>query len=179
MEVIQLIFPQFKNIHLIKKLDEKRIEFLKKQEFVLIIALLIIDNSDNSDYFFYKFKLSNKEKKRINFLKEVFKNKKKNNFFSKTNMYKMMYINGKQSLIDLIKFQLILEKKNYKNLSSLLKHFEKIEPPVFPIKANDLMSQYKIGEGKTLGAKLKKMEEIWISNKFNISKKEINKVMEN
>ena len=41
------------------------------------------------------------------------------------------------------------------------------------------MNQYKISEGKTLGTKLKKIEEIWIDNKFNISKKQINKVMEN
>ena len=74
---------------------------------------------------------------------------------------------------------MIIEKKNNNNLKSLLKYYEKKEPPIFPVKASDLMDQYKISEGKTLGIKLKKIEEIWIDNKFNISKKQINKVMEN
>tara|TARA_E500000331_G_scaffold356077_1_gene413347 strand:+ start:923 stop:2197 length:1275 start_codon:yes stop_codon:yes gene_type:complete len=177
LEVIELIFPQFKNIHVIKKIDKKKIEFLKSQEFIIIIALLIIDNSDNSDYFFYKYKFSNSEKKRINFLKEMFKNKKNNNFFSKENLNKIMYVHGKESLIDLIKFYFIIEKKNTKNLKSLLRYFEKKETPIFPIKANKLMSEYQIGEGKTLGIKLKKIEEIWINNKFSISAKQIGKVM--
>ena len=69
--------------------------------------------------------------------------------------------------------------KNNNNLKSLLKYYQTKEPPIFPVKASDLMDQYKISEGKTLGIKLKKIEEIWIDNKFNISKKQINKVMEN
>ncbi len=179
LEVIELIFPQFKNIHIIKKLDSKKLEILNNLEFTLVIALLIIDNTDNSEYFFYKYKFSNKEKKRINFLKEIFKTKQNNNFFSKSSLNKVLYFYGKDSLIDLINFQMIIEKKNNNNLKSLMKYYEKKEPPIFPVKASDLMNQYKISEGKTLGIKLKKIEEIWIDNKFNISKKQINKVMEN
>ncbi len=107
----------------------------------------------------------------------MFKNKKNNNFFSKENLNKIMYVHGKESLIDLIKFYFIIEKKNTKNLKSLLRYFEKKETPIFPIKANKLMSEYQIGEGKTLGIKLKKIEEIWINNKFSISAKQIGKVM--
>ncbi len=177
LEIIELIFPQFKNIHLIKKLDNKKLEFLKNQEFVIIIATFIIDSTDNSDYFFYKFKFSNKEKKRINFLKEIFKIKPSINFFSKSELEKILYIQGKESLLDIIKFQFIREKKNSKNLFNLLKYFEKKDPPIFPIKAIDLMKEYKIGEGKNLGTKLKKIEEIWIDNKFKISTKQINKIM--
>ena len=62
LEVIELIFPQFKNIHILKKLDSKKLEILNNLEFTLVIALLIIDNTDNSEYFFYKYQFSNKEK---------------------------------------------------------------------------------------------------------------------
>ena len=115
----------------------------------------------------------------IQFQKSHFKTKQNNNFFSKSSLNKVLYVHGKDSLIDLLNFQIIIEKKNNNNLKSLLKYYEKNEPPIFPIKASDLMDQYKISEGKTLGIKLKKIEEIWIDNKFNISKKQINKVMEN
>tara|TARA_S200000501_G_C20845966_1_gene753660 strand:- start:1314 stop:2588 length:1275 start_codon:yes stop_codon:yes gene_type:complete len=178
LEVLELIFPQFKNIHLLKKLNQQKIAFLKNQEFIFIVALFVIDNSDNVDYFFYKFKFSNKEKKKINFLREIFKTKQHRDLFSKKNLNKILYLYGKESLIDLIKFQLIFEKKNNNNLRFLLKYFEKKEPPIFPIKANDLMNKYQIGEGKNLGNKLKKIEEIWVDNKFNISAKQINKIMQ-
>ncbi len=179
IEILELVFPQFKNIYFLKKLNLKKLEFLTKQEFVIIIALLIIDNSDNSDYFFYKFKLSNREKKRIKFLKDIFKDKPENNFFSKINFNKILYTHGKEALIDIINFQLIIQKKNNIKLKNLLKYFKKKEPPIFPIRAQDLMNKFQITQGKNLGIKLKKIEEIWINNKFNISSKEISKVMEN
>ena len=129
--------------------------------------------------FFTNINFQIKKKKRINFLKEIFKTKQNNNFFSKSSLNKVLYVHGKDSLVDLINFQIIIEKKNSNNLRSLMKYYEKKEPPIFPVKASDLISQYKITEGKTLGIKLKKIEEIWIDNKFSISKKQINKVMEN
>ena len=39
-----------------------------------------------------------------------------------------------------------------------------------------LMTKYNIPEGKTLGNKLKMIEEIWVNNGFNISDKQIQKI---
>ena len=48
-----------------------------------------------------------------------------------------------------------------------------------PIGANTLMTKYNIPEGKTLGYKIKMIEEIWINNGFNISEKQIQKIVKN
>ena len=73
-EIIKLIFPQFKNINIFKKLNNFAKENINNLDFIFLISLMIIDGSDNADYFIYKFNLSKKDQKRILFL---------NNFFSK------------------------------------------------------------------------------------------------
>ena len=45
-----------------------------------------------------------------------------------------------------------------------------------PIGADILMTKYNIPEGRTLGRKLKMIEEIWVNNNFNISEKQIQKI---
>ena len=49
--------------------------------------------------------------------------------------------------------------------------------PNLPIDANMLMTKYNIPEGKTLGNKLKLIEETWVDNKFQISDKQIQKII--
>ena len=46
-----------------------------------------------------------------------------------------------------------------------------------PIGANTLMAKYNIPEGKILGKKLKLIEEIWVQNSFQISEKQIQKIV--
>ena len=48
-----------------------------------------------------------------------------------------------------------------------------------PFKANTLMEKYNIFEGKELGKKLKMIEEIWVNNNFQISEKEVEKIVNN
>ena len=48
--------------------------------------------------------------------------------------------------------------------------------PAMPVEANLLMNKYNIPEGKILGSKLKMIEEIWVSNNFNISDKQVEKI---
>jgi len=42
-----------------------------------------------------------------------------------------------------------------------------------------LMEKYNILEGPTLGTKLKAIEEVWTNNNFQISEKEIQKIVNN
>ena len=51
--------------------------------------------------------------------------------------------------------------------------------PTMPIGANDLMTRYNIPEGKTLGNKLKMIEEAWVNNGFKISEKQVQKIVKN
>ena len=41
------------------------------------------------------------------------------------------------------------------------------------------METYNISEGKELGSKLKRIEEIWVNNNFQISEKEVQKIVNN
>ena len=63
-----------------------------------IISLMIIDGSDNVEYFIYKFNISKKDKKRILFLNDYFKNKN-SKIFNTKDLWKVLYFNGKESLI--------------------------------------------------------------------------------
>ena len=178
-EIINLIFPQFKNFGIFKKLNSYAEKNIKKVDYIFLISLMLIDNTDNADYFLFKFNLSKINKKRILFLKEFYKKEIKNTTFSEKNLLKILYYNGKQSIIDLIYFEIFKSKKINKKLINLLDFFKDKEVPIFPIKAKDLMKKYDISEGKLLGIKLKKIEEKWINNNFKVSEIEISQVLKN
>ena len=97
-------------------------------DFIFLLSLMIIDGTDNVDYFIYKFNLSKKVD---------------------TKLIKMIEI------------------------------FKKKEMPVIPFKANTLMEKYQVPEGRELGQKLKVIEEVWTSNDFKISDKEVQKIVSN
>ena len=62
LEIITLIFPQLKNISLFKNLNEYTKNNITSQDFIFLISLMIIDETDNSEYFLYKFNISNEDK---------------------------------------------------------------------------------------------------------------------
>jgi len=171
-ELILLIFPQVKNIDIIKKFKN---EILKK-DFIFLLSLLIIDETDNSEFFLYKYNMSNEAKTRINFLKEIYEKSNDKNTFSKNNLQKIFYFQGKSYLFDAIDFQLFRSNKINNKLIELRKHFEKLEKPKFPIKANIIMEKYNLKEGKELGQKLKYLENLWVENSFNISEKDVENI---
>ena len=61
----------------------------------------------------------------------------------------------------------------------MIENFKNKELPIMPFKANTLMEKYNISEGKELGSKLKKIEETWVNNNFQISEKEVQKIVNN
>ena len=171
-EILLLIFPQLKNINIIGKLKKNYKTEILKKDFVFLLSLLIIDETDNSEFFLYKFNMSNEAKLRIKFLKEIYDNSNKKDTFSKKNLQKIFYFQGKSYLLDAIDFQLFRSNKNNK-LVELKKYFEKLEKPKFPIKTEIIMERYNLKEGKELGQKLKHLENLWVENNFNISEKEV------
>ena len=172
-EIVLLIFPQVKNIDIFKKLNKNYKSEILKKDFIFLLSLLIIDETDNSEFFLYKFNMSNEAKKRINFLKEIYDKSNDKNTFSKNNLQKIFYFQGKSYLLDVIDFQLFRSNKKSNKLIELKKHFEKLEKPMFPIKAKIIMEKYNLKEGKELGQKLKYLENLWLENSFNISEKEV------
>ena len=175
-EIIILIFPQFKNIHLLKNLHKYAKDNIKNIDFIFLISFLIVDGTDNADYFIYKFNISKKDQKRILFLNEYLKNKNNEKFNTK-NLWKILYFNGKDSLLDLINFHIFKSKKVDKKLENFLNFFKDKKVPTLPLKAATLMAKYNIPEGKELGLKLKQIENKWVDNDFRITEKEVEKII--
>ena len=177
-ELFSLIFPQLKNFKKLSKLSKPLEKILKNKSLYFVISFLVIDETDNSDYFVYKYNLPNELKDKINFLKNNSFNKDSNKIFNKKELQKIFYFEGKSSAIDLIDFNLLYFKQS-KKLSELKTYFEKLDKPEFPIKAQLLINDYGLKEGRELGQKLKNLEMKWIENNFNLSKKDMEKVLSN
>jgi len=177
-ELFSLVFPQLKNFKKLSKLSKPQEKILKNKSLNFVISFLVIDETDNSDYFVYKYNLPNELKDKINFLKNNSLNKDSNKIFNKKDLQKIFYYEGKSSIIDLIDFNLLYFKQS-KKLSELKTYFEKLDKPEFPIKAQLLINDYGLKEGRELGQKLKNLEIKWIENNFNLSKKDMEKVLSN
>ena len=83
LELILFIFPELKNFNIFKKLDLKKKEILKDVDFIFLLSLLIVDETDNVDYFLYKYNISNKDNKRIKHIHNFFKEKINSKTFAK------------------------------------------------------------------------------------------------
>ena len=177
-ELFSLIFPQLKNFKKLSKLSKPQEKILKNKSLNFVISFLVIDETDNSDYFVYKYNLPNELKDKINFLKNNSLNKDSTKIFNKKDLQKIFYYEGKSCTIDLIDFNLLYFKQS-KKLSELKTYFEKLDKPEFPIKAQLLINDYGLKEGRELGQKLKNLEMKWIENNFNLSKKDMEKVLSN
>ena len=179
LELIQLIFPQFKKIDIFKSPNQYIKNFFSKTDFIFILSLLVIDETDNADYFLFKFKLSKKDQKRLKFIDNFYKQKINNKFYTEKNLNKLLYFQGRQSVIDIINFYLFNSKKVDKKLIKFIEIFNNKTIPTLPIGAKLLMSKYNLPEGKSLGEKLKKIETIWVENNFKISEKQIQNIVKN
>ncbi len=177
LELIEIIFPQLKNLENFKKLNSHAIENLAKVDFIFLLSLLIVDGSDNTDYFLYKFNISKKDQKRLKSIDFFYKENVSIKNFNEKNFNKIFYYNGKQTVIDIINYKLFTSSKVEKKLLKLLETYKDKVIPTLPIDASTLMTKYNIAEGKMLGNKLKLIEEIWVQNSFQISEKQIQKII--
>ena len=178
-EIVRLIFPQLINLNIFKNINDYSKDIIKKKDFIFLISLMIIDETDNSEYFIYKYNISNEDKKRIRFLSNIFSNNLDKNTFKEKALWKILYYNGKEHLNDVINFKIFKNKKVDKNLIKLKKFFSNQDPPKIDIKAKTLIEKFNYKEGKELGKKLKYLENLWVENSFSISDEEVDKVFLN
>ena len=179
VKILNLVFPELKNIHLLEKLNDQALEILQSKDFLFWLSILIIDETDNTDYFLYKYKLSNNDKKRIKFLYQNYPKLSDINFFSEKNFHKLVYYNDKSLVIDLIDFKICVSKKDITKMIKLKKLIIETNKPIFPIKAKNLIEEYNLKEGRELGTKLKKIEDVWVQNNFKITNQEVNRIINN
>ena len=174
LELFLIIFPEMKNIDIFSKLNSKKKEIIKKADFVFMLSLMIIDETDNADYFIYKFNISKKDQKRIKVIDNFFKEKILSKTLREDKLNKIFYYNGKQAVTDILYYYLIKLKKNTEDIQKLIDLYQKKTIPKMPVGAEFLMKKFNISEGKQLGVKLKVIEEEWVKNNFQISDKKSN-----
>ena len=179
LELIEIIFPQLKNIQNFKKLNSYALKNLSKVDFIFLLSLMIVDGTDNVDYFIYKFNISKKDQKRLKVIDLFYKENVSIKNFNEKNFNKIFYFSGRQALLDIINFKLFSSKTVEKKLLKLLDVYKYKDIPKLPLGADTLMNDYKIPEGRILGIKLKLIEETWVQNNFQISEKQIQKIVKN
>ena len=178
-ELVLMVFPELKKLNIFSKLSQEKKNILKVNDFIFLLSLMIIDETDNTDYFIYKFNISKKDEKRIRNINNFYKNKITSKTFLEKNLNKYFYYNGKDSLLDILNFKIIKSKKLDEKLMKLIKKYQNKLIPTVPISAGELMNKYQIPEGKQLGLKIKMIEEKWVENNFIISSQEIENIIKN
>ena len=178
-ELILIIFPELKNINIFSKLDSFKKDILKHNDFIFLLSLIIVDQTDNVDYFLYKFNISKKNQNRIKIIDKFFKEKLNSKSFTEIKMNKIFYYEGKQAVIDILNFKIINSKQRNKIYLELKKYYESKIVPIMPIGSNLLIEKYNIPKGKQLGEKLKMIEEEWVKNNFKISNQQVDRIINN
>ena len=165
------IFPQLKYYDRFKSIQKIPNKIVNKLNITLILSILLIDNSDNCEFFLYKYKFSNRDKDRILFLLNKYKKIKIKELLDEQKLVKLAYLNSAAQIIDLLIFLIFIsEELDINTLEKRISFLEKLRLPVFPITANYLILKYNFSESKELGLALKKLEQSWIDNDFILDK---------
>jgi len=174
-EIFLNIFPQFKYYERLKIIDSLDLKLREKYDSCLILAILILDQTNNYEYFCHKYKTSNIIKNRFKNISINFENLGRKKFYSEENVKKLIYLSNKDYVKDLLLFSICLNHKikNFK-IEKLINYVNECEIPKFPI-SGDYLKKHGYETGEALGKKLKSLEEKWIENDFIIEKKVIDK----
>ncbi len=176
-EIFEIIFPEFKYLNRLSTIENKKLKKYIMLEYNLVLALLLIDHSDNHNYFAHKYKTSNFLKEYLNFLHKYFYEAKKNrNFFSK-DLKKNVFFHNKEKIISLAKFYYSLIKpKNLKKIDDLINEIKTLRVPEFPLTGEYLINK-GFKSGRKIGEILKRVEKVWIENDFNLKKEDLNNLI--
>ena len=175
-EIFSMIFPEF--------LYLKRLERLKKVysdselNRDILLAVLLIDEKDNHEYFLHKYNASNKIKETLKKISENLKKIKNEKEFFVNDLTKNAYFFGKKNLIalNLINFSINNKLKSIDFVNTLNKIL-KIKVPLFPING-ELLKKKGMKEGQSLGNVLKILEKEWVTNNFKISNERIDEIIQ-
>ena len=177
IDLILLTFPELKNIKSIINAIKIKKKLYVELDFIFILFLMIIDETDNLEYFLYKYNISKKDQKRAYAINNFYNQKYVSKTLNEANLNKVLYYDGKQAVLDILNFKIIKTKKIDMKLLSLLELYKNKITPSLPVGADLLMAKYEIPEGRQLGSMLKLIEEEWIRNNFEISDKQIDNIV--
>ena len=169
-EIILNIFPQFKFYQRLKNFNNLGKKLKAKYDYKMILALLIVDHTDNCDFFCYKYKTSNDIINKFHNITKNIKNFKSKKFYLEENLKKLIYFTSKENVSDVLLFSKCENNKiKDTDLEKLLNYVDSCKIPKFPISGDDLKRE-GYTSGQILGKKLKFLEEKWIENNFVLDK---------
>ncbi|MDA9683978.1 CCA tRNA nucleotidyltransferase [Candidatus Pelagibacter bacterium] len=174
-EIFSMIFPEFLYLDRLERL--KKVYQYSKVNVDILLAVMLIDDKENHEYFTHKYNAPNKIKETLEkFYKNLVKLKNDKEFFEK-NLIKNVYLNGKNHLIalNLINFS-INSKVKINDFTKTLNKILEIKVPIFPINGETL-KQKGMQEGQRLGNVLKTLEKEWINNNFKISNEKVEEII--
>ena len=175
-EIFKIIFPELKYLDRLKKINKKIYKNIMQSEKDIVLALLIIDQSNNHNYFAHKYKVSNLLRDNLNFYHKYFYEYKKNKNFFTIDLKKNIFYHGKNKMKSLAKFCFIRNNKNYNYIQKNLKEIENSKIPEFPVNGKYLLDR-GFKSGKKIGEVLKKIELKWIENNFIIKNEDLDKFL--
>ena len=142
-----------------------------------MLSVLLLDDTNNYEYFCHKYNTSNEIKNSLTNLANLYEIAKSDRNFFKKNLSKNIYLHGKKILQDLSVF-IFLDGKKMKNreLEIQISEINKIKVPKFPIDGNFIMKK-GISEGKKIGSVLKNLEQEWLNNNYSLTEEYISSVI--
>jgi len=177
-EIILNIFPELKYYERLNSINSLNQKLKDKYDNLLILALLVIDQSDDYEYFCHKYKTSNSIENRFKNISRNFENLKNKEFFSKENIKKLIYLSSKDDVRNLLLFsRCVNDKIKALNIEKLLNYVNSCEIPKFPI-SGDYLKKHGYETGQELGKKLKSLEEKWVANNFVLDEEVLKKIFE-
>ena len=175
-EIILNIFPEFKYCERLNKISSLNSKLKSKYDNRLILALLIIDQSNDYEHFCHKYKTSNSIENRFKNISANFANLKSEKIFSERNIKKLIYLSNKDDVRNLLLFSVCInDKMEVLNIEKLLNYINSCEIPKFPI-SGDYLKKHGYETGQELGKKLRSLEEQWIANNFVLDEEILNKI---
>ncbi len=173
LDIFKLIFPEIKYLERIKDLSKLYSSKTIKLDQDIIFSAILLDSSNNHEYFSHKYNVSNETKINLNLyaklLKEIDSNK---NFFRK-DLRKNIFYNGREKIKSIFLIHNIINRKIITSkIFDFFKAVDEISIPEFPINGNYLLN-HGIKSGKKIGELIKKFENQWIENDFNLDDEEI------
>ena len=170
-EIFLMIFPEFLYLNRLERL--KKICKYSNINKDLLLAVLLIDDKNNDEYFSHKYNVSSKIKETLKKLSSnLIEVKKNKNFFDK-DLIRNVYFYGKEHLISLniINFS-INSKIKIDEFSKILNLVLKSNVPKLHVNG-EYLKKNGMKEGESLGKVLKKIESEWANNNFEISNERI------